>query len=298
MPRILVVPAVALWAFLAALLPTRAGAGPLSERILFASAPTRHAQIYTVRPDGRDLRNLVRLRGDCREPALCSRTGRVAFAVHERENWNLYRVDLDGGDLQRLTCNSSDDRHPSWSPDGERLDFKTHRWGQPELAIMRADGSGLRRLTWDQTVNRSPVWSPDGGRIAFVGWRQGSSDLYTVNPEGSTRSTRMTTNFYADVTPAWDPDGRQLVYGSSDHLRPFLAILGPDRRPRHLKEGTREASYPAWSPDGRRLLFTAGTGPSAALYTVPVAGGEPTAFPTRPPADVYDLVWQRCPLPW
>ncbi len=207
-------------------------------------------------------------------------------------------MNLDGGDLQRLTCTPSDDRHPSWSPDGSQIVFETNRWGPPELAIMRVDGSDLRRLTHDQTVNRFPVWSPDGSRIAFVSWRQGSSDLYTVPADASTGPTRLTSNFYADVTPAWAPDGQHLVYGSRDHLRPFLAILGPDQEPRRLLEGTLSASYPAWSPDGSRLLFTARAGPSVALYTVPTTGGTPTPFPPDPPAAVYDLVWQRCPLPW
>lgn len=289
---------VMLPALLVMLAPNRVGAGPLSEVILFAAKTDRYTQIQMVRPDGRDLGFLIRLRGDCRQPDLCSRTGLVVFAVYEHGSWNLYRVDLSGRNLQRLTSSPSDDRHPSWSPDGTRIVFETNRWGAEELAIMKADGTDLRRLTSDQTINRFPTWSPDGSRIAFVGWRQGSSDLYTTPAENPGRATRITRNFYADVTPAWSPDSRHLVYGSWNHLRGFLAVIGPEGVPRRLLQGTESASYPAWSPDGRQLLFTARTGNGAALYTVPVEGGSPELFPTPPFTEVYDLVWKRRPLPW
>lgn len=273
-------------------------AGPLSELILFASDPDNYDQIYTVRPDGRDLRRLVRVRADCREPNLSAANGMVVFTLQEGGSWHLYRVDLEGRRLQRLTCTPSDDRHPSWSPDGTQIVFETNRWGSDELAVMDADGGNVRRLTWDQTVNRWPIWSPRGDQIAFVSWRQGSSDVYVMPPDASEDPDRVTINPYADVTPSWAPDGERLVYGTRNHIRAFLAVAALDVEPQRYAVGTQGAIYPTWSPDGRTLLYAARIGGGVGLYTMPAEGGEPRPFPATPPAAVADLVWQRRPLPW
>ena len=56
----------------------------------------------------------------------------------------------------------------------------------------------------DEVLN--PTWSPDGARIAFSGLVGGFNDLFVYDLNGA--AARLTNNAYAELDPAWSPDGK------------------------------------------------------------------------------------------
>ena len=126
-------------------------------------------EIWTVKPDGSDARQLVDL-------GLCGAGGCTAGLA--------------------------------WSPDGSTLAFHSRRgWlvGQPATQVMaiyfvRADGSGLRRISDDGT---EPSWSPDGSRLAFI--RGG--EVFTMTPDGRNVTLVGGGGFVASSNGpvAWNP---------------------------------------------------------------------------------------------
>ncbi len=273
-------------------------AGPLSELILFASKDSKYFQIYSVRPDGRDLSKIVNIKSNCREPSLCHETQEIVFSVLESQTWHIYKTDLAGSFIQRLSSSNSNDRHPSWSPDGSQIVFETNRWGQTELAIMDSNGNNVRRVTHNQLVNRSPMWSPNGEKLLFISWMQGSSDIYIIDPLGETRAKRLTKNFFPDVTPSWAPDSQRIVYGCHDHARRFIAIQDIGGDIRKLRKDTEKASYPAWSPDGTKILFVDSEKETDKLKVISLEDETVSDFPVELPGRTADLIWQTKKLPW
>ena len=273
-------------------------AGPLSELILFASKDSKYYQIYSVRPDGRDMAKIVNIKSDCREPSLCQETEEIVFSVLESQTWHIYKTDLNGSFIQRLTNSHSSDRHPSWSPDGSEIVFETTRWGQTELAVMDSNGANIRRITHNQTVNRFPMWSPNGEKLLFISWMQGSSDIYVIDPFGKTRAKRLTKNFFPDVTPSWAPDSMRIVYGCHDHASRFIAIQDIGGNIRKLRKDTEKASYPAWSPDGTKILFVDSEKETDKLKTISLHDEAVSDFPIDLPGRTADLIWQNKKLPW
>ena len=98
---------------------------------------------------------------------------------------------------------------PDWSPDGRRIAF--HLNGS-KIAVVNADGTRFRFIRG--IYARYPRWSPNGKLIAFIGWPNGDSPaLMVMRPDGSGRRIvvqRADLDF--NVTPAWSPNGRYLLF--------------------------------------------------------------------------------------
>jgi len=78
------------------------------------------------------------------------------------------------------------------------------------------------------------------------------------------------------LSPAWSPDGRELVYVSFESGRPAIyrqVISSGERRRLTRFEGLNSA--PAWSPDGQSLLATLSKDGSADIYHLPLDSLQP-----------------------
>jgi TolB protein len=109
----------------------------------------------------------------------------------------------------------------------------------------------------------------DAGELAFV--RGG--DVYTVRADGS-GLVRLTRTRARESTPAWSPDGAQLVFVRE---RPGNAdVYVADARARNVRRitHTRGANEytPAWSPDGKRIAFASNRTGAYELYVARADG--------------------------
>ena len=94
-------------------------------RIAFAAYRYHNWDIYTVNPDGSDLRRVTHDPAPDRSPAWSPDGTRIAFASRRNHNWDVYVVDAGGGEPRRLTTDPDYDGAPSFSPDGGRIAFES-----------------------------------------------------------------------------------------------------------------------------------------------------------------------------
>lgn len=153
-------------------------------------------------------------------PALSPRGDRLAF-MSEKDDFavELFLFDVGSGrTIRKLVSRTDRARYDSvefiessaaWSPGGTRLAMTALRGGTPVLVILDgATGETVREYRFPALRQlRHPSWSPDGTRIAFSGVQGGWSDLYAVSLDSGTL-TRWTADAYAELQPAWSPDGR------------------------------------------------------------------------------------------
>ena len=231
--------------------------------------------------------------------------GRVAISeYHTRTAVGL--VPATGGEPTDVTAAGSTSAFlPSWHPDGRALGFITFSWRRVrmpidfDLGILDLDAEGVptgapRTLVSEEGEDYGAAWSPDGRWLAFHSHLGQSDDIWLVPVGGSERPTRL-THFGpgADTgEPDWSPDGRALAFSShgppvegnpgsvySVAVDPATgrAAADPVRVP---LDGFRGYAMGArFSPDGGRLAFHGRSleDGRVTVYTVPAAGGTPTA---------------------
>ncbi|MGH2921393.1 MAG: lysyl oxidase family protein [Gaiellaceae bacterium] len=174
----------------------------------------------------------------------------------------LWVADADGSHRARLSRpDGGEAASPAWAPDGRSL--VVERSGM--LVVVRADGAHERVLT----AGSEPAWS-SRGRIAFV--RDG--DLYDVGSNGR-GSRRLTASAAFESAPAWSPDGRRLVFVSTDGAATDLYVLEVAGRGgvRQLTADPFAEGSPAWSADGSTIAFVSNQTGVEAPWTIAGAGG-------------------------
>jgi Tol biopolymer transport system component len=139
------------------------------------------------------------------------------------------------------------------------------------LLVTPALGIGSRLLDLIESPHglpgvQSPVWSPGGGRIAFLSRGERSKEVYVVNADGSGQR-RLTGDARFPASPAWSPNGRQLVFEGGPYVRGVYVVNADGSGQRRL---ARSGGAPAWSPDGRTIAFFS----DAKIYLMNADGSE------------------------
>jgi TolB protein len=155
---------------------------------------------------------------------------------------------------------------PSYSPSGDRLVCNNQPGGNLHNSILVMNSDGSRRSVLFEHAEKNavaPVWSPKGDKIAFGLGRffqmiQGPAvaDIAVIGADG--KGLKILTDGKANCAfPSWSPDGRQLVYRSSNGKTGGMFILDHETgKSKELKTGTTTANFPAWSPTGDLIAFT------------------------------------------
>ncbi|HYA22669.1 MAG TPA: CehA/McbA family metallohydrolase [Terriglobales bacterium] len=212
---------------------------------------------------------------------------------------SLWKQNLDSTTAEQLTAGPGYDYQPDCSPDGHWVVYSVYNRDAIELWVLNLDTKQSRQLTSDGAVNVEPRFSPDSQRIAFVSTSYqrhfhifagefSNGELRNVQRlTGETRSNLPRyyySEFDHEISPAWSPDGSELVfvsnrghiYGTGGLWR-MKAKPGAEAHEIHYEETTWKAR-PDVSPDGMRIVYASYVGQQwHQVWVIPSRGG--AAFP-------------------
>jgi Tol biopolymer transport system component len=167
---------------------------PKGDRIVFTSIRNGDLDLYSMKLDGTDVRQLTR------------ETGYDGGAFY---SW-------DGKTIVYRAWHYTDSAEVS----AYRRLLAEHvvRPTRMELFVMNADGSGKRQITNNGAANFAPFFHPDNKRIIFASNMMDPKgrnfDLFLINSDGSGLE-RITTNETFDGFPMFTHDGKHLVFASN-----------------------------------------------------------------------------------
>lgn len=232
-------------------------------RIYFSMNHSGNWDLWSVRSDGTDLRQLTRTPEDEHAPALSPDGKEVLFVDGRRTLWIM---NIDGSDRREIPLPKGIYAQPSWAPDGQEIAFVKYTVtpsDQSEIwTLRREEGRWLdpKRVSTYPPMRLYPFYSPDGSMLAFTEFRRDERrgpieeiGLFDLRQ----RTFRLLTRDRADSFRAvWSPGGDRLAYTSNKAGSYDVWVVS-------LKDGTerqltRDPGYdgePAWSPEGHEIAF-------------------------------------------
>ena len=201
------------------------------------------------------------------------------LAVVERDTLsNLWTAPAgDANRARQITSGVGKYGRVSWTPDGKVL-YNAREGANLDIYRMDADGSNQVQLTAESGMNFHATTSPDGRYIAFASTRGAGPNDYNIwRMDADGRNPKQLTRGNSDVSPAFSPDGKWLVYQTHESGRPHLWKIPIDGgQPTQLTETTSLA--PAVSPDGRYIAcgyWDEHLNSQLGVAVIPFEGGQP-----------------------
>ncbi|MEE1802123.1 amidohydrolase family protein [Streptomyces sp. JV176] len=261
----------------AGLEPNRPTHSPDGTLILFCAYQGGGYHLWTMRPDGTDVRQRTEGPWDDRGPVWSPDGTRIAFASERAGDpvtggpYRIHVLDLRTGDITRVTGLAGqegphqdgawEDFDPTWAPDGERILFVRAR------AVTTATGLALDA--------RTVAAVPAGG----------AGPVVVAHTEAEQAAQVM--------APALAPDGRRLAYLRTTAPPHASCALVVDGKPVTVA-GDLAAVPPRWTDRGELLLTVDGRftlvrpGQPEEAETIPFEGALPVDRP-RYRVKEYDL---------
>jgi len=180
------------------------------------TVPAEHGSIRTLTTEHSTIHEL--------NPAWSPDGKSIAYLSDKTGEYEVYTRPQMGGDETRITTDGGIYRYgPVWSPDSKKLVY----WDK------------LHQLWYVSVEEKKPVlvdqaeygdisdasWSPDSLWLAYSKpHRRGSNDVFLYSL-GAKKITTVSTGFYNDYNPVFEPSGKYLYFISTRYFYPSIGQL-------------------------------------------------------------------------
>lgn len=187
-------------------------------RIAFCSDRGGQYQVWTMRPDGSDVRLVEGFQSG---NPLC-----LAWSPDDREfvigsmGDKFWIVEADGSGNRQLTQHAlTQAREVDWST-SNTIVMMISPFGDPSTTSIRTilpGGGGDQEIVPD---GADPSWSPDGTKLLYTS----QGDLWNCQPDGSNKQ-KLTATAETEAVPCWAANGEKIIYRSYPTANPAISAL-------------------------------------------------------------------------
>jgi TolB protein len=187
----------------------------------------------------------------------------IAFVSRRsiKQRGEIYIMDWDGKQLRRVTRNGMGNNAPAWSPNGKWLAYSSFKSRTPGVFILPTNGGREFRVSSNSAQAIGGNFSPDSRYFVFSqltgkDYRRRNYEIFLYDITTRVKK-RLTRNFGIDVSPAFSPDGKKIVFSTGRAGNPHIYVMNVDGS--GVRRITSKGNYntePEWSPRGDRIVFT------------------------------------------
>ncbi len=220
-------------------------------------------------------------------------------SIKDKRNADIWMSNWDGTQTVQLTHTTDGEGTPRWSSDGQFLSFTSSRNGltHSQVWIMDRRGGEAKKITDLKGDIQEYHWSPDSKKILFVlqdleradslkdktknpyvidrvhfkqdvvGYIQPLfNHLYLYDIESKKLDT-LTSGKYNEGSPAFSPDGSQIVFVSNHTIDPdrngnsdlWMIEAKNGSKAKQITTWAGSDENPVWSPDGQSIAYLRST---------------------------------------
>jgi Tol biopolymer transport system component len=194
---------------------------PDGTKIAYAADPQGNYDIFVMSPDGTDIKAVSSSPADESEPSWFPDGQSIVYTRETksmlRKDVSLYRISLATQKTVKVIPHYSRiNAIPNVSPEGSLITFTGKRTIGWDVAVYDLNSQEVRFLEAGGKSCRAR-FSKDGHKLAYVCSKaDGKGDIWIMNPDGSQKKRLTERNDTYDYFPSWSPDGRHIVFNSSD----------------------------------------------------------------------------------
>lgn len=172
---------------------------------------------------------------------------KLALVLSKQKVPKIYILDLATRKLEQITNGYSIDTEPQWTPDGRSLIFTSDRGGKPQVYQVELANKKIKRITFKGIYNARGTLSADGRELVMI--HRTNSGYHIAVQDLITGDVRLLTQTGLDESPSLAPNGRMILYGTTEGNQRMLGAVSIDGRVKLLLPATNgEVQEPAWSP--------------------------------------------------
>lgn len=251
---------------------------PNGEAVAFVYSIGGNSEIYVVKGDGTNPKNVSNNPGVDINPVWSYSGDSLLFSSHRDGQFDIYRVDVkDGrpGRTRRITRGKADELWAAWSPDGSTIAYCDYSAGYPQVYFSDAEGNNPELFYEEKACY--PSFSADGKSLALSS--MGDILVFKLKNRKSENITEglIEGNMVEDTFPVWAPRGNRIAFAGmfEANSSELYTISAAGKKVRRITDDLFENFYPRWSPGGKGIVYAA--------Y---VSGREPEIFVSETEAPV------------
>ncbi len=228
------------------------GTLPNREKMLFDRDPSVALDLYLMKSDGSDVRQITNVFGYDGGPFFSPDGKRLCWRRFAEDGGvaEIYSSNIDGSDARQLTKLGAVSWAPYYHPSGDYLIFSTnlHGFGNFELYLVDAGGTHEPiRITTTEGFDSLPVFTPDGKELSWTSTRTPDKKAQIFLAGWNDAAARKALGL-----ASMDPNSKKTASSLANQLNPAEMALATDEAKQSV--ATTDADYRA-SDVGRHVDY-------------------------------------------
>lgn len=195
---------------------------PSGKRALFEA----RGDIFTVPEKSGSMRNLTNTSGAAERFPVWSPDGKnIAYFSDKTGEYELYLRTADGkGDEQQITKDGNAFRYnPAWAPNSKKLVFSDKSGSLFLLDLANPTSKFVDKDEWTFIMQYS--WSPDSRWLTYAKVMPNGLNAIFIYDTEQSKTTQVTSAYYSDMNPVFDPEGKYLYFYSNRNFNPVYSDM-------------------------------------------------------------------------